>query len=111
MLKRAGYTILTAQSGEEALDRYRIDKERIDLVLLDLNMPGMGGYQCLKELKKINPRLPVIISSGYSMPTLSIDLFQSGAKAFIPKPHKFRDMSKTIRHILDTGPAPEPALP
>ena len=57
MLTRTGYTILTAQSGEEALERYKVEKEHIDLVLLDLNMPGMGGYRCLKELRKAEKKL------------------------------------------------------
>ena len=104
MLSRVGYTILTAKSGEEALERYRAEKETIKLVLLDLNMPGMGGYRCLEELKKLDPQLPVIISSGYSLPTLSGDLFRSGARAFLPKPHKFKDMSNTIRQVLDSYP-------
>ena len=68
-LSQAGYTVLTASNGQEALDVYRRDKSRISLVILDLNMPVMDGKRCLKELLKIDPELKILIASGFAIDT------------------------------------------
>ena len=73
----------------------------MDLILLDMSMPGMGGYKCLKELVKINPAIKVIIFSGYTHSEMQDELIASGAKAFISKPYSLKDMAKTIRTVLD----------
>ena len=61
-----GYQALTAASGEEALDIYRKQGAAIDLVVLDLSMPGMGGHACLQRLLALDPKARVLIASGYS---------------------------------------------
>ncbi|MCD6297693.1 MAG: PAS domain S-box protein, partial [Deltaproteobacteria bacterium] len=66
MLERFGYTAIIAESGEKAIEIYKAEKDRIDLVVLDLSMPGMGGHKCLSELREIDPRITVIIASGYA---------------------------------------------
>ena len=65
-LRLFGYTVLLAEDGERALEIYRNGKDRIDLVVLDLIMPGTGGKQCLEKLIEINPHVKVIIATGYS---------------------------------------------
>jgi len=61
-----GYRVLLAENGEKALELYRERCQGIDLVVLDLIMPGMGGRHCLQEILKIDPEARVIVSSGYS---------------------------------------------
>ncbi len=66
ILKKAGYTTILAGNGEEAVEIYKKECNRIDLVILDLSMPEMGGDKCHEKLKEINPGVKIIISSGYS---------------------------------------------
>jgi len=66
MLSMHNYQVLTAASGEEALETFREHEDEVGLVILDLNMPGMGGFQCLVELKTMKPDLKIIIATGYA---------------------------------------------
>ncbi|MFH1112810.1 MAG: PAS domain S-box protein, partial [Pseudomonadota bacterium] len=101
MLRMAGYTVLTAADGREALEIYRAAQDRIALVLLDLMMPEMGGKQCLEELFKINERAKVVIASGYSANGPTKDAL-ARAKGFINKPYQVRDLLAVVREALDS---------
>ena len=101
ILTRQGYLILLAGTGEEALEIYRETEAGIDLVVLDVSMPGMGGNKCLQELLKINPKARVVISSGYSSEGQSKDIESLGAAGFVPKPFTQAEMLKTVRDVLD----------
>jgi two-component system, cell cycle sensor histidine kinase and response regulator CckA len=105
ILEKFGYTVLTAVDGEKALDIYRSKLAVIDLVILDLIMPGMGGIKCLAELLKINPEIKVIISSGYSIDG-GEDSPSKGAKGFIKKPYILEGMLKEVRRVLDKSQVP-----
>lgn len=87
ILALKGYGVTTAASGEEALALYREKKDVIDLVVLDLLMPGMGGEKCLLELRKIDPEVKIIVSSGFSAHLSPDTLEKSGTVGFIPKPY------------------------
>ncbi len=100
-LTRYGYDVITAQSGEEAIEIVRNMDASPDLVILDLNMPGMGGNKSLEVLLKINPGIKVIIASGYSASDQVKNTLDSGAAGFIGKPHQLSDMLKRIREVLD----------
>ncbi len=101
MLSRHGYKILSADSGESALNIYADKQNEIDLVLLDLGMPGMGGKKCLEKLVALYPDVNVLITSGYSDEGLIQDHLNSGAKGFAVKPITSDSVSKAIRNILD----------
>ena len=101
MLERFGYTAIIAESGEKAIEIYKAEKDRIDLVVLDLSMPGMGGHKCLSELREIDPRIKVIIASGYAASGKVKETLESGAAAFIGKPYQLADMLKKVREVLD----------
>lgn len=101
ILQQFGYKIATASSGEEALEIYDQPDADIDLVILDLGMPGMGGRACLEKLLRINPEVKVIIASGYSVDGQAQDILDLGAKGFVGKPYRIREMMKSIRAILD----------
>ena len=100
ILTRYGYRVLPASSGEAALDIYR-QQEVIDLVILDVSMPGMGGGKCLSELLKVNPGAKVIISSGYSLDGPLKDILSSGASGFVAKPFSISNFLITVRQVLD----------
>jgi PAS domain S-box-containing protein len=99
-----GYTIIKAATGEEALDICRHYHEEIDLVLLDMNMPGMGGHKCLTEMHTFFPELKVLIASGYSPHGPVQDTLALGARGFIGKPYRLEEMAVRIRQILEESP-------
>ena len=100
---RHGYTVTTAECGEEAVEIYKAQKNRLDLVILDVGMPGMGGHKCLQELLKIDPHVKVIIASGYAVTRKLQKTLESGAAGFLAKPFNMVDALKKIREILDQG--------
>jgi signal transduction histidine kinase/ActR/RegA family two-component response regulator len=99
-LEDFGYAVLHAASGEEALDIYQEHGQTIALVLLDLNMPGMGGHKCLQELLRLNPTVRVVISSGYSATGQAAESLKSGAVGFIGKPYQLKELEATVREAL-----------
>jgi PAS domain S-box-containing protein len=101
VLGQYGYSILTATSGEEALEVYLQNGHGIDLVILDLSMPGMGGHKCLRELLAFDPQARVIIASGYSSESPSGAAAEPGAKGFIGKPYSLIGLLKLVREVLD----------
>lgn len=103
MIEMGGYKVLTARSGEEALETYNAFRDEIALVIMDLIMPGMGGKKCLEKLTKIDPNVKVLVASGYPSDRISRDLEGSRAKGFISKPYDARDVLTAIRQILDRG--------
>jgi CheY-like chemotaxis protein len=101
ILSGAGYTVLTAANGLEALKVYRENKEQISLVVLDLIMPEMGGMECLKELLRLNPKVKVVVASGFSASGPRNQAVEEGAKGFVGKPFGVRELLLTVRQALD----------
>ncbi|MEW6260360.1 MAG: PAS domain S-box protein [Thermodesulfobacteriota bacterium] len=101
ILDRLGYRVLLCESGEEAIQMYRSKQEPIDLVILDLGMPGMGGYACLQQLLKIDPKVKVLIASGYGPIGHSDRAIEAGAKGYIAKPYRMEYLNKAIQKILN----------
>jgi PAS domain S-box-containing protein len=95
-----GYNVLTAPTGEKALDLYKSEYKKIDLLILDLIMPGMGGRKCLEELLKINSYVKVLISSGYSVDEQTRKAIEAGASDFIKKPWETKQILKAINQAL-----------
>jgi PAS domain S-box-containing protein len=100
MLERFGYTVKTAASGEEALQLHYDRKESIDLTILDLGMPGIGGSRCLRELLAFNPFAKVLIASGYSGDDTVKNAMESGATGFIGKPYQLKELLSRVQSIL-----------
>lgn len=101
ILTGAGYSVLTAGSGKEALDAYAQQKSDIALVILDLIMPEMGGEQCLKELLKIDPQVKALIASGFAVSGDTKAFIDTEAKGKVAKPFHMRDLLRSVRHVLD----------
>ena len=100
-LRNFGYDVVTASSGEEALNVYANSDRRIDLLILDLGMPGMGGHKCFREILKLDPAANVLIASGYSVDGKIKETLDAGAAGFLAKPYQLKDMLVKIRTILD----------
>jgi two-component system cell cycle sensor histidine kinase/response regulator CckA len=100
MLEHLGYQILTASNGAEALEIYHQEKDRIKLVILDMIMPGMGGAECYQKVKEINPRVKVLLSSGYSLDGEAQEVMSAGANGFIQKPYRITALSHQVMEIL-----------
>lgn len=103
ILGQHGYATLTAESGEDALRIYEREGDRIDLVILDIGMPGMGGYECFKELMRVDPAIRVIITTGYYASKRVGEMLEAGAAGFISKPYRLIDMVKKVKDILGGG--------
>ncbi len=99
-LEMSGYKILEAASAEEALDIYTRHGKSIALVMLDLSMPGMGGHQCLRELLRLNPKVKVLVASGFSSKGQAHEVLQAGAAGFIAKPHPIKKLLAKVREVL-----------
>jgi two-component system cell cycle sensor histidine kinase/response regulator CckA len=101
MLKVLGFKVLTARSGDEAVSICRKNKAKIDMVVLDMIMPGMDGGETYDILKKMNPELKVLLSSGYSIDGRATEILDRGCNGFIQKPFSAEQISSRIREILD----------
>jgi two-component system, cell cycle sensor histidine kinase and response regulator CckA len=101
ILSRAGFSVLTANNGMEALDLYKKNMDKISVVVLDWVMPGMGGKQCLEGLLKLNPKIMALIASGLTSDEQKTAVLKSGAKGFIGKPYKAGEFLHVIRAVLD----------
>jgi PAS domain S-box-containing protein len=100
MLNKMGYDVQTARRGEEALDFYRQHKDRINVVILDMIMPGMSGSILFDRLQAINPNVKVLLSSGYSLDGRARDIMNRGCHGFIQKPFNAIGLSKKLHGIL-----------
>lgn len=100
-LGRAGYRVLTAVDGPQALELFRENRDDISLVILDLIMPSMGGAECLAELLKIDPDVKVLIASGYSGEVTEGEAIQRGARGFLGKPFQREELLQQVRLTLD----------
>jgi two-component system cell cycle sensor histidine kinase/response regulator CckA len=96
-----GYTVVTAQSGEEALQIHSQGAYCIDLTILDVGMPGMGGIKCLRELKARQPEAKVLVASGYSLDERLKDIRSQGAAGFLAKPYRTEELLAAVRNVLD----------
>ena len=101
MMEVFGYEILTAKGGKEAIEVYKANRDRIDMVILDMIMPDMGGGETYDRLKAINPDIRVLLSSGYSIDGQANEILERGCDGFIQKPFNMEDLSRKIREILD----------
>jgi PAS domain S-box-containing protein len=100
VLEGMGYTVLLADNGEDALKLYRGRCNDIDLVIIDMIMPKMGGKETYLALKKINPDIKTILASGFSQDTVVREILGAGVNGFIHKPFTTTELSKKIREVL-----------
>jgi PAS domain S-box-containing protein len=108
VLADGGCEVLLAPDAEEALRLYRHHGKQIDLVLLDMIMPGMGGRKCLEELLRLDPGLAVVVTSGYTAGSTGAALVAAGARGFLSKPFRAQTLlevvGRALRHEAGAGP-------
>ncbi len=100
-LEDSGYKVLSAASGELALEIFKEMVDGVDLVLMDLNMPGMGGRKCAQEMISADPSVKVLVASGYSANGHGGEASGFGAKGFLSKPYQMKELLVRIREVLD----------
>ena len=100
MLQHFGYAVLPAANGHEAMQIYTENKAKIDLVILDMVMPDMGGRVVYDRLKQCNSDVKVLLSSGYSLSGEAAEIMKSGCNGFIQKPFNIKELTTQIDQIL-----------
>jgi CheY-like chemotaxis protein len=101
MLIKLGYNTILVNSGEEAVEIFRSDNGGIDLIILDMVMPGMDGLTVYEHLKEIKPDVKVILSSGYSLTGVVKEILDKGCDEYIQKPFSLSQISRITRELLD----------
>ncbi|MBW2411988.1 MAG: PAS domain S-box protein [Deltaproteobacteria bacterium] len=101
ILEKLGYTVFTAESGTEALQLFKKNQKKIDLVILDMIMPDMSGRDTFENLKACQADVKVLLSSGYSIDGQATEILNSGCKGFIQKPFSLKQLSRKMREILE----------
>lgn len=104
-LRRAGFDVITAADGAEALDIYRRRHPEIAAVVLDMTMPRMGGEEAFREMRRVNPNVRVLLSSGYSQEEALTGFNGKGLAGFIQKPYRVDEFLAKLRAILEESPA------
>ncbi len=101
MLDKLGYRVLTANSGQKAIDMFSRHHRQIKLVILDMIMPGLSGSDTFDRLKEIDPSVKVLLSSGFSVEGPARQILERGCNGFIQKPFDLQTFSEKMRRILD----------
>ena len=100
ILQKLGYTVLEAKDGKEAIEVYKNNQDRIDLVILDMRMPHNGGHT-FEQLKKMNAHLKIMLTSGYSEDYGIRELVKQGCDGFLQKPFDIKVLSQKIIDALN----------
>lgn len=101
ILHECGYKVIVAEDGFKGVDAYRKNASAIDLVILDMSMPGISGKETFIELKQINPEVKILMASGFIRDDRIMDLQNLGLEDFIQKPFDFIELSRKVAGILD----------
>lgn len=100
ILRECGYNVLVAESGRDGVDIFREKHDRIDVVLLDMAMPGMSGKDVYIEMKKIDPEVKVLLASGFRQDNRVDEALKLGINGFIQKPYSLGELSGRIKDII-----------
>jgi len=100
MLEKLGYRVLVSRSGLDAVEKITSIGSEIDLVILDLIMPGMDGGKTFDRIREIQPGIPVMLASGYAINGQATEIMQRGCNGFIQKPFSIAKLSQKVRKVL-----------
>jgi DNA-binding response OmpR family regulator len=101
VLEESGYTVIEAVDGEDAVSKITENKERIQLVILDVVMPKKNGKEVYEEIKKTTPGIRVLFTSGYTANTIQTRGFLDRGLHFIAKPVSPKQLLQKVREVLD----------
>lgn len=107
VLVRRGYRVMSATSGEEAVRLYQQHRDEIDLVVLDMTMPGLSGQETFQAIRAIDPTARVLLSSGYAQEGAAQEVLRRGARGFLQKPYLITELAGKVHEILH-APAADP---
>ena len=96
-------SVLLAADGQEAVDIYRDHKWEISVVLLDLGLPKLSGWEVFKNIKQQNPAVCVVVASGYMEPEVKSRMYEAGVEHFIDKPYKLDQLVSTLEAAVERG--------
>jgi PAS domain S-box-containing protein len=101
LLEALGYRVLLSGGGQKAIETYERNRDEIDIVVLDMVMPNMGGGEVYDRMKEIDPDVKVLLSSGYSIDGEATEILKRGCNGFIQKPFNMKELSGKIKEITD----------
>jgi CheY-like chemotaxis protein len=101
VLLQHGYQVLVASDGEEAIEVYRRHKLEIDVVLLDVDLPKLTGWDVLLKMKEENPDVRVVIATGFLEPKMKTEMFRVTVKHFVDKPYMLDEVVETLQTLID----------
>lgn len=103
MLESLGYRVYAVGSGQEAVAVYMEKKDEIDLVIMDMIMPGLSGSDTFDQLREIHSEVTVLLASGYSINGQARTIIDRGCSGFIQKPFHLERLSRIVREVFDKG--------
>ena len=101
MLEKLGFKVIIAHDGLESLNNYLCHQNTIDLVLLDLTMPKMGGEEVFFKIRDANPHAKIILTSGFNEKEVMVKFSGSPGTAFLQKPYSYPDLTKVVNEMMD----------
>jgi CheY-like chemotaxis protein len=104
LLRRKGYDVVLAESGQKGLDLFR--RERPDVVVLDLKMPGMDGLAVLQQVRSFNPKQPVIVLTGAGTPEIEQQVRALGVTEYVEKEFSLHRLGDSLKRLLNN---PDPS--
>jgi two-component system cell cycle sensor histidine kinase/response regulator CckA len=99
-LEKSGYSMLSAEDGREAVALFEKYGQDIDLVVLDMVMPHMGGQECYRQLKALNPEIQIMIMTGYTSDASAEAFFREGNIQVIKKPFELKNFTKAVQQAI-----------
>jgi two-component system cell cycle sensor histidine kinase/response regulator CckA len=100
-LEAKGYTVLTAGDGEEAFNVFQQHRHEIQVMITDLGLPKFGGDELCRRITALDPRIPLILASGFIEPGMKARVFGEGVKEFLQKPYTASEVLRSVRRVLD----------
>ena len=104
MLKQEGFNVLVAMSGKNGIELYRSAKDEIKVIVLDMIMPEMGGFEAFNSIRQLNPEAKFVLSSGYSLSEEVVQMLSLGGVEFLQKPFSPEEMLRKINLVISKTP-------
>ena len=100
LLEAKGYHVLTAQDGVEAVEVFTRHKDEIAVVISDMGLPRLGGWEAFQKMREMRSDVNVILASGYFDMNLKAEIIKAGAKDFVQKPYDLEEITERIREVI-----------
>ncbi len=101
LLTRLGYVVYTVSSGEAAIEWFQVNLDEVDVVVIDMVMPGMDGQECFQELRELDPDVRAVLSTGYGLDGAVRNILAEGMRGFVQKPYRIADLAEVLKRAVD----------